>query len=384
VSLADGRCLNADQFARSSNEKTIEALLWEVLRVPEPIQLPEIDVAKQAFIIGGTGQIGRAIGLKLLEDGWDVTFASRNGNVPNEAVRFGGKAISLDRDQPGALIQAIGQGADAVIDTVAYDETHADQLLEIAGSVGQFVVISSSSVYRDEAGRTLDEARENGFPDLPDGMTEDQPTVDPGPQNYSTKKVALERRLLDDAKRPVVILRPAAIHGTHSTHPREWWFVKRMMDGRKLIPLCFNGQSRFHTTATLNIAEVTSHALAVSRKLILNIADPVAPTVHEIGSHIAEAMGWAGTLVPIDIGDPRLGSPVGWTPWSVPAPFTLSTVAAEQIGYKAATDYSRSVANTCQWLRSSADKDWQEQFLVLARYTVPLFDYDTEDAFFCA
>ncbi|MDP9762472.1 hypothetical protein QE432_001988 [Agrobacterium sp. SORGH_AS 745] len=88
--------------------------------------------------------------------------------------------------------------------------------------------------------------------------------------------------------------------------------------------------------------------------------------------------------MPIDIGDSRLGSPVGWTPWSVPAPFTLSTAAAEQIGYKAATDYSRSVANTSQWLRSSVDKDWQEQFPVLASYTVPLFDYDTEDAFFRA
>lgn len=339
-------------------------------------------MTKQAFIIGGTGQIGRAVGLKLLNEGWGVTFASRIGNIPENALSLGAKAISLDRDQPGALAQAIGAGADAVIDTVAYEETHANQLLDIEAAVGQFVVISSSSVYCDETGRTLDEARENGFPDLPDGMTEDQPTVEPGPQNYSTKKVALETRLLDDAKRPVTILRPAAIHGTHSTHPREWWFVKRMMDGREAIPLCFNGRSRFHTTAALNIAEVTYHALANHRKLILNIADPVAPTVHEIGSHIAEAMGWTGTFVPIDMGDPRLGSPVGWTPWSVPAPFTLSTEAARQIGYTAVTDYARSVSGTCQWLRSLADNDWRERFPVLARYTVPLFDYDTEDAFF--
>ncbi|CUX71434.1 putative reductase [Agrobacterium sp. NCPPB 925] len=352
-----------------------------MLRSPDTIKQQETDVTKQAFIIGGTGQIGRAIGLKLLKEGWGVTFASRIGNIPDEALGFEAKAISLDRDQPGALGRAIGTGADAVIDTVAYDETHANQLLDIQASVGQFVVISSSSVYRDKTGRTLDEARENGFPDLPDGMTEDQPTVEPGPQNYSTKKVAVERLLLDGAKRPVTILRPAAIHGTHSTHPREWWFVKRMMDGREIIPLCFNGRSRFHTTAARNIAEVTWRALAANRKLILNIADPVAPTVHEIGSHIAEAMGWTGTLLPIDMGDPRLGSPVGWTPWSVPAPFTLNTDAARQIGYTAATDYSRSVAATCHWLRSSADKDWRERFPILARYTVPLFDYDAEDAF---
>ncbi|MBK0023906.1 NAD(P)H-binding protein [Ochrobactrum sp. S46] len=337
----------------------------------------ETNVAKQAFIIGGTGQIGRAVGLRLLEEGWGVTYASRNGDIPNEARTLGGNAVALDRDQPGALAQAIGAGADAVIDTVAYDETHANQLLDVEASVGQFVVISSASVYRDETGRTLDEARENGFPDLPDEITEDQPTVEPGPKNYSTKKVALERRLLDDAKQPVTILRPAAVHGTHSTHPREWWFVKRMMDARPAIPLCFNGQSRFHTTASANIAEVTFHALGSSRKLILNIADPIAPTVHQIGSYIAKAMGWDGTFVPINA-----SSLVGWTPWSVPAPFTLSTQAARQIGYAAATDYARSVANTCQWLRGSGNADWQNRFPVLASYTIPLFDYDAEDAFF--
>ncbi|MEJ5899758.1 NAD-dependent epimerase/dehydratase family protein [Ochrobactrum teleogrylli] len=196
-------------------------------------------MTKQAFIIGGTGQIGRVVGLKLLKEGWGVTFASRNGNIPDEAVSFGAKAIFLDREQPGALAQAIGEGADAVIDTVAFDQTHANQLLELESSIGQLVVISSSSVYRDASGRTLDEARENGFPDLPDGMTEQQSTVEPGSTNYSTKKVALERRLLDKARRSVIILRPGAIHGTHSSHPREWWFVKRMLDGREVIPICF-------------------------------------------------------------------------------------------------------------------------------------------------
>jgi nucleoside-diphosphate-sugar epimerase len=345
------------------------------------MSLWETGVAKQAFIIGA-GQIGRATGLNLLKEGWSVTFASRRGNVPDEALGFNAKAISLDRDEPGALARAIDDGADAVIDTVAYDDTHANQLIDIEASVGQFVVISSSSVYRDETGRTLDEARDNGFPNLPEEMTEEQPTVEPGQENYSTKKVAIERRLLDDAKRPVAILRPAAIHGIHSTHPREWWFVKRMLDGRKAIPLCFNGKSRFHTTAASNIAEVAKHALAEPRKLVLNVADPVAPTVYEIGTHIAEAMDWTGRLIPINMGDSRFGSPVGWTPWSVPAPFTLSTKAAQQIGYKAVTDYSRSVQDTCKWLRSSVGGDWQERFPVLARYTAPLFDYAAEDAFF--
>lgn len=341
-------------------------------------------MAKRVFILGGTGQIVRSVGSRLSKEGWAVTYASRGGDIPHATSGLGAVGVSVDRNQDGALARAIGDGADVVIDTVAYDETHADQLLEIESSVGQFVVISSSSVYRDEAGRTLDEARENGFPDLPEYMTEDQPTVEPGPKTYSTRKVALERRLMDRSKRPITILRPGAIHGTHSTHPREWWFVKRMIDGRQTIPLCFNGSSRFHTTAVSNIAEITTHALAQPQSRILDVADPSALTVLEVGTLIAEAMGWKGRLVPIDIGDPRSGSPVGWTPWSVPAPFTLSTQAAQRIGYTASTGYGRSVKEICSWLTQVADGDWRKQFPVLAQYDLPLFDYEAEDKFFGA
>lgn len=212
-------------------------------------------MARRAFIMGGTGQIGRAVAAKLLADGWQVALASRGQRaVPDELIALGAETVTLDREQPGALARTLRGGADAVIDTTAYDQHHADQLLEAQNDVGAFVVISSAGVYRDEKGRTLDEARENGFPAFPGPITEAQPTVDPGPETYSTRKIALERRLLDHTRRPTTVIRPCAIHGTHSTHSREWWFVKRMLDGRRVIPLAYRGQSRFHTTAAVNTA----------------------------------------------------------------------------------------------------------------------------------
>jgi hypothetical protein len=66
----------------------------------------------------------------------------------------------------------------------------------------------------------------------------------------------LERTLLDQATRSVTILRPCAIHGTHSSDPREWWFVKRMLDGRPFIPSAYEGKSSIHTGAVANIAAV--------------------------------------------------------------------------------------------------------------------------------
>jgi hypothetical protein len=54
--------------------------------------------------------------------------------------------------------------------------------------VGALVVVSSASVYRDAAGRTLDEAAASGFPELPVPIPETQPTVEPGAATYSTRK----------------------------------------------------------------------------------------------------------------------------------------------------------------------------------------------------
>jgi nucleoside-diphosphate-sugar epimerase len=331
-------------------------------------------MTRRAFIVGGTGQIGRAVAAELLDQGWQVTLAARGERErPEDLLKRGAAFVAVDREGPKALSQAIGGGADALIDVVAYDEGHARQLLALEGHVGAFVVVSSASVYRDDQGRTLDEAVKTGFPDLPVPITEAQPTVAPGPDTYSTRKAALERVLLDHAKRPVIILRPGAIHGVHSSHPREWWFVKRMLDGRPFIPLAYEGKSRFHTTAVANIAALAATALAHPESRILNIADPEALTVAEIGALIAEHMGYAGKIV-------RLASDaIGLSPWSIPRPFVLDTEAALALGYTPRTRYRDAVGPICDWLSRQDADAWEAAFPVLAGYPWPLFDYAGED-----
>jgi nucleoside-diphosphate-sugar epimerase len=331
-------------------------------------------MAQHAFIIGGSGQIGRAVAAGLLDRGWRVTLAARGGRaLPGDLLARGAAFVTLDREVPGALGKALGSGADAVIDTVAFDEAHAWQLLALEADVGAFAVVSSASVYRDADGRTLDEATQNGFPELPVPITEVQPTVAPGPATYSTRKAALERTLLDRARRPVTILRPAAIHGLHSSHPREWWFVKRMLDGRPFIPLAYEGRSRFHPTAVANIAALVATALERPGSRILNIADPEALTVAEIGTLIAARMGYAGRIVPL------ASDSIGLSPWSIPRPFVLDTRAAVALGYTPCTTYRDAVGPVCDWLSRQDVDAWEAAFPVLAAYPWPLFDYAGED-----
>lgn len=140
-------------------------------------------MARSALIIGGTGQIGQAAAQTLLHQGWNVSLVHRGKQrISKSLIDQGAREIIHDRDLVPDLSPVIGKGADIVIDALAFDVAHADQLLQVQADVGAFFVISSSSVYCDGQGRTLDEARETGFPDLPHLMTEAQATVAPGPE----------------------------------------------------------------------------------------------------------------------------------------------------------------------------------------------------------
>jgi nucleoside-diphosphate-sugar epimerase len=341
-------------------------------------------MSRHAFILGGTGQIGRAIAGDLLAAGWNVTVSHRGIRAaPPELAGRGANVVVLDRDKPGDLEHALTAGADVLIDTVAYDQDHGRQLIEIQGSVGAFVVISSVSVYRDALGRTLDEAAQTGFPELPDPIPETQPTVEPGPATYSTRKIRLECHLLDHAVPPVTILRPCAIHGPGSRSPREWWFVKRALDQRPAIPLAYRGISRFHTASVANIAALARVVVAAPGSRILNIADPVAPSVAEIGAVIGRHLDYRGEFVAVD--DQGVEPTVGRTPWSVPRPFVVDCRRALDLGYAPATTYADAVTLTCDWLVATAgDGDWKDRFPRLAAYPREHFDYASEDAWFAA
>jgi len=341
-------------------------------------------MSRHAFILGGTGQIGRAVVGDLIEHGWRVTVSHR-GIHPSPAKRLierGAKIVTFDREEPGELARALSSGADALIDMVAFHADHARQLIEVQHNVGTFVVVSSSSVYRDALGKTLDEAAQNGFPNLPVPIPETQPTVDHGPATYSTRKIALESTLHDDAATPVTVLRPGPIHGPGSRFPREWWFVKRILDGRKVIPLAYCGTSRFHTTSVANIAALTRVVIEAPANRVLNIADPSASSVSEIAASITRHMGYKGKIVEVPGED--YPAPLGRTPYSVPRPFILDVRAAGELGYSPATTYADAVTLTCNWLIETASEgDWRERFPVFRPPPEP-FDYAEEDRLFDA
>lgn len=329
-------------------------------------------MARRAIIIGG-GQIGCGLARVFENAGWDSQVVSRSTPV----LPVTGHIVA-DRTDFKAFQSAIGDGADVLIDTIAFDAPDAIQLLAFEDRVDMFIGVSSASVYCDDGGRTLDEAAQNGFPALPEKVTEEQSTVAAGPETYSTRKIAMEESLLASNHTKTAIIRPCAIYGSGCRHPREWWFVKRLLDGRGKIPL-LHGSSRFQTSAVENIAGLILQLAENETGGVFNAPDPDSPSVQEIGQVIVDQMGKDVEFIDVDA---ALTSTVGRTPWSIPKHFTISDAKARCIGYQPAGKYAGLTGPYLDWLAAQSTAKWEDQFPQLAAYPFDLFDYQAEDQYF--
>ena len=326
-------------------------------------------MARRAFLLGGTGKTGRVLAKRLSETGWDVIVASR-GERPVEKPEAA-RHVKLDRRNDEAVRKALGEGVDVVVDFVAFEQEHADQLLSLRGLTRSLVVVSSAAVYADEEGRPLDGALR---------LTERARTVAPGDDTYASKKVAIERALLAQDALPATIVRAGAIYGPGDLGSREWHFVKRALDGRPVIVLARRGESRFQTTSVHNLAELMRLAAERPGRRVLNSGDPEAPTVLEISRAISAALNHERAEVLL-AGPPR-DEVVGDSPWGVPGSFVLDMTEAEfEVGYRPITTYEKAVPETCEWLiEATRGREWREALPVLAGHG-ELFDYEAEDAY---
>ena len=331
---------------------------------------------KRALVLGATGQLGSAVAVELLRHGWAVDAASGSGRfLPPDLAALGARPIDARGRSRRALVED-GPGHDAVFDPTAYVAADARDLMG-APEIGALVTVSSVSVYADAQGRTLDEGAERGYPDFGGPLAEDRPTVAAGPETYSTRKIAMEEALRE-APWPVTVLRPGAIHGPHARHPREWWLLKRGLDGRKRIPVAHGARSRFHTASAAGIASLARLCLEAPGHRTLNVADPDAPSVAEIAAALEGITGLRLPLAPFEgpFGPDRVGA----SPWSAPHPIVVDTAAARALGWDGGAPYAEAVRPLCAWMLAAARRgDWREAFPQFLAYPRDPFDYAAED-----
>ncbi len=333
-------------------------------------------MASTALVLGGTGQIGVAVGTALRAAGWEVVSAGRGLRPPVEGQE--GEVLVLDREDTPALVSA-ARGHDLVIDTVAFTPAHAHQLLNL--DVGALVVISTAAVYEGANGTYLDVVTDaDSYPEYPVPITEDWPTVDNTESTYAPLKAAMERVLLE-GHLPASLLRAGAVHGPGSRALREWFYIKRALDGRRGVTLPWNGEGRFHPASTANIAALALACAEAPGHRVLNAVDEECPTDAEIGRTVFELMDHEAEVATVP------GPPVGNvqpSPWSVPKPFVLSMARAhDEVGYAAPVPWRTALERDIDWavraVRHAEDDGgtWHDVFPDLRAWGADdWFDYD--------
>ncbi len=336
----------------------------------------------RAIVLGGNGQVGAAAAARLVADGWDVTSSGRSADrFPAELREAGVRFARSDRYVAEDLRELLSPGADAVVDCVGYTAAHARMLLPFLDGIGSLVFISSRAVYVDDRGR---HANSDEPPDFGGPVTEDQPTLAPSDIDYNSRegygpnKVAAEHVLLDSGM-PVSVLRPARVHSAGTDRPREWVFVRRILDGRRHLLLARGGRGANHPTAAVNLAALIAFCAARPGTRILNSADPDAPDGLAISRIVAGHVGHEWTEVLLDETAP---DGLGDHPWNTLPPFTLDTSAAQRLGFVPVGSYAETVRAELDWLLRAARTGDPAGALPSADdpYFRPFFHYAREDA----
>lgn len=334
----------------------------------------------RALIIGGTGLVGRAIARRLIKSGWRVDLTGRDpAHLPADLAAAGAGFIPADRSDAAALQSAFGAGADLLVDCICYTSAEARLLLPLVANAGSTVMISSKAVYVDDDGNHPNSPNP---PRFAGPVTESQATLPPddrpynSPEGYGRNKIAAERVLLDSGA-PVTVLRPSKIHGEGAARPREWVFVRRVLDQRPTVLLAHRGAGGDHTTASANLAALVELVASKPGLRILNSADPDAPNGRQIAQVIARHLGHEWEEVLLD-GPAELGR----HPWDKVPPIVLDTSAATALGYAPVGTYAATVSETVDWLVAAARAGDPEGILprVDDPYFARYFDYAAEDA----
>jgi len=338
----------------------------------------------RALILGGTGMIGRSTAVRLLAAGWEVDVTGRDPrHVPAEFEGEEATFLAASRDSPSEMATAIGDGADLLVDCICYTAAGATSLLPLARDATSTVMISSKAVYVDDAGH---HSNSSVAPRFVGPILETQPTMAPGDIDYTTRdgyganKVAAERVLLDSGL-PITVIRPSKIPGAGAQQPREWIFIKRVLDRRPVVFLANRGAGIDHPTAAVNLAALIEVIAANPGPRILNSADPDAPSALEISRAIAGILDhdWEEVLLGGDA-DVNLGK----HPWDPPHPIVLDMTTAIDLGYVPVGSYEKTVTAEVEWLVSLVSDSGPGVELPRGlddSFFESLFDYAAEDRY---
>lgn len=244
------------------------------------------------LVIGGSYFFGRVF-VMLASKEHSVTVVNRGTYSMEE---FGVRQIKGDRHERKVWQQCDGH-YDAIVDFCAYQSGDIACVHEnLAGSVSQYILISTVDVYERGTGLVKDE----------DALLETR--LFPGESGaYIAGKVALEHELAKlCGERGIhrTVLRPAILYGPYNYAPRESVFIKMAVQDH-MLPELLDADGRFQLVYVKDAAEAVMKCLGNSAAFerAYNLCQDGSIGYNELFAQLCQAAGEDIAMVPMSVAE---------------------------------------------------------------------------------
>ena len=329
------------------------------------------------LILGGTGFIGPHVIRHLVAEGHLVTAFARGNlrpELPADVRRVAGdyKKLWEYRDQFKVL------GPEVVLDMIPITEQDAlNVVATFSGIARRLVAISSQDVYLAWGYVT---GTDRGPVDP--HITEDSPLRESrypyrgrklpiykewDLENYD--KILVERAFQSDPDLPATILRLPMVHGPGDPGHRIFPYLKRMDDGRAVIPIeqsaaRWRAPQGYVEDVGLAISLAVTHDAATGR--IYNVAEGDVRSTADFIRAIGGVAGWNGQIVEL----PKGALPGPWDAYHLDQHVVSdSSRIRSDLGYQETVAGTEALRRTIMWEREHPPDP----------LPTAMFDYAAED-----
>lgn len=326
----------------------------------------------KALVIGGSGPTGPLIVQGLVERGYEPVILNRGNHPVAELDPY--EHIVADPHFEEPIVEAMeGRSFDLIIAT--YGRLRI--LVDVLRGVSDRLITVGGTVYaKTPYSRPADE-------DSPRSPT----------HKLVQRIVDTEQDLLQahrDEHYNLTHLRYPNLYGPRQLAPREWSIIRRLLDGRRGIPVMDGGLTLESRAFTENAAHAVLLAVdqpEASAGRFYNVADEQTPSDGERALAIAEAMGIDAHLVnyPREAGRPAhfwgVGRNLEYMGQDGPPPTHHKpldiTRIKEELGYRDLVPFETAIERTVAWyLENPLDRGGSEEERIGDE-----FDYAGEDRF---
>ncbi|MHC4128089.1 MAG: SDR family oxidoreductase [Planctomycetota bacterium] len=239
----------------------------------QPRPGPEPDKAGRPLsllFLGGTGFLGPATVEWALARGHTVTLFNRGKTNPDLFPDV--EKLKGDRHEADSLDILKGRTWDAVIDTSAYVPAHVEASAGLlAANVGQYVLVSSVSVYADHGVPHADETA--AVVELTDEVVATMKTIRESLAHYGGMKARCERAAETALPGRVTNIRPGLIVGPLDRSDRfTYWAVRVPRGGEVLAP--GDGSDPVQLIDVRDLAEWIVHCIEYEITGVFNAISP--------------------------------------------------------------------------------------------------------------